>query len=400
VPDHGSDEGARAHGLAEGGRPSLRSGPVVTRAGPQLRFLARGRKDAAVVGAVRAFRLSRGLSTKQVLAVLIAVGAALALFVMVDAVRTTINLSDRPGPMARTVVAAARRVVRTLPDRLRGGAGLAMTVAVVVSWTLGLWLAWTVAMLDPAIEVVRAGDGSPLGTSGAFYFAGFSIFTLGTGDVEAATSAGRFVSVVASGTGLFTVTLEVTYLLSLTRAAAQERRTARQTFALGGDVATILTYAARDRSFRGMEPVLFDLAGEISELAEHHRTFPVLHDVLPRDRQHALGPSLLAMSDALDAMHFALPDERAVGVLAYRQCTEAIDGLLGSLPSQERWPEAPPRADPAVLLALAGCEAENAIPDDAALDERRRGLYALATEEGWRHVADEVVRVAHDEPSG
>jgi hypothetical protein len=329
-----------------------------------------------------------------VLSVLIALGAAMAMLVMVDAVRTTINLSDRPGPMARTVVAGARRVVRSLPRDLRGGAGLAMTVAVVLSWTLGLWLAWSVAMLDPAIEIVRAGDGSPLGVAGAFYFAGFSIFTLGTGDVEAATDAGRFVSVVASATGLFTVTLEVTYLLSLTRAAAQERRTARQTFALGGDVETILRSAARDGSFREVEPVVFELAGEISELAEHHRTFPVLHDVLPRDRQHALGPSLLALSDALDAMHFALPDERAVGVLAYRQCTEAIDGLLGSLPSREPWPEAPPRADPAALLRLIGCEAERRVPDDDELEVRRRGLYALATEEGWQHVADEVVQVA------
>jgi hypothetical protein len=332
---------------------------------------------------------------------LIALGAAMALFVMVDAVRTTINLSGRPGPMARTVVAAARRVVRTLPERLRGSAGLAMTVAVVVSWTLGLWLAWTVALLDPAVEVVRAADGSPLGPAGSFYVAGFSVFTLGTGDVEATTNTGRLVSVVASATGLFTVTLEVTYLLSLTRAAAQERRTARQTFALGGDVATILRDAVRDRSFRGMEPVLLDLASEISELAEHHRTFPVLHDVLPRDRQHALGPSLLALADALDVMHFALPDERAVGVLAYRQCTDAIDGLLRSLPSQEPWPEAPPRVPATTLLRLIGCEAEREVPDDPTLDERRRGLYALAREEGWREVAQEVVSAgATTDPSG
>jgi hypothetical protein len=58
-------------------------------------------------------------------------------------------------------------------------------------------------MLDPAIEIVHADDGSPLGTAGAFYFAGLSIFTLGTSDVEPAGDAGRFLSAVASATALF-----------------------------------------------------------------------------------------------------------------------------------------------------------------------------------------------------
>jgi hypothetical protein len=325
--------------------------------------------------------------------VLIALGAAMALFVMTDAVRTTINLADRPGPMARTVVAAGRRLVRVLPRRARATAGLALTLAVVVSWTLGLWLAWGIALLDPAVEIVRASDGAQLGVLETFYIAGFSVFTLGTGDVVAASNAGRYVSVVAGGTGLFTVTLEVTYLLSLTRAAAHERSTARKAYAFGGDVGTILRNAAREGSFRAIEPLVFQVASDVSRLAEQHRTFPVLHDVLPRERSLALGPSLLALSDALDVMHHAVADEHAVGVLAYRQCSEAMDGLIVRLPSSDREPAAPPRGDVLALLRSAGCEPVREIPDDPAIAERRRGLYALATEEGWREVADEVVRL-------
>jgi hypothetical protein len=323
--------------------------------------------------------------------VLIVLGASMALFVMVDAVRTTINLSDRPGPMARTVVGLGRRLVRRLPIRLRGTAGLFISVAVVLSWTLGLWLSWSVALLDPSVELVRAADGTPLGVAETFYLAGFSVFTLGTGDVESATNAGRFLSVVASATGLFTVTLEVTYLLSLTQAAAHERATARQAYALGRDVRTIVAQAYRDRSFVGLEPLLFRLASDLSRLAEQHRTFPVLHDVLPRERSLALGPSLLSLSDALDAMHHAVADRHRVGVLAYRQVTEAIDGLLARLPSRDELPEPPARADTVRLLASVGCSAEGEVPDDPQLVERRAGLYALAIEEGWAEVAEEVV---------
>jgi hypothetical protein len=325
--------------------------------------------------------------------VLIALGAAMALFVMIDAVRTTINLTDTAGPIARNVVRLGRRIVRTLPKRARSTAGLFITVGVVVSWTVGLWLSWSVALLDPTVELLRAADGTPVGVLETMYFAGFSVFTLGTGDIEAATNTGRFVSIAASATGLFTVTLEVTYLLSLTRAVSHERKTARQAYALGGDVATIVQRAYRDRSFAGVEPLLFQLAADISHLAEQHRMFPVLHDVLPRERQLALGPSLLALSDAVDAMHLAPDGDAALGVLAYAQVTEAMDGLVARLPPRAELPEAPPAPDVHDLLGRAGCAVERQLAFDPSTDRRRRGLYALAVEEGWTEIADEVVQL-------
>jgi hypothetical protein len=327
-------------------------------------------------------------------AVLIVLGAVLALFVMTDAVRTTINLSETTGPIARSVVGIGRRIARRLPTRLRTSAGLLITVAVVVSWTGGLWLAWSIALLDPSVSVLRAADGSPLGVLETVYLAGFSVFTLGTGDVEAASNTGRFISIAASATGLFTVTLEVTYLLSLTQAAAHERATARQAHALGGDVVTIVRQAYRDRSFSGIEPLLFRLASDLSHLAERHRTFPVLHDVLPQERSLALGPSLLALSDALDAMHLAVPQEAAVGVLAYQQITQAMDGLVARTPPQEEGaPEPPARPDVRELLGLADCDVEARLDWDPDTHHRRRGLYVMAIEEGWQEVAEEVVRL-------
>jgi hypothetical protein len=137
-------------------------------------------------------------------------------------------------------VGLGRRLVRLLPGGARATAGLFMTIAVVISWTLGLWASWTIALLDPAVELIRTADREPLGPIDTIYLAGFSVFTLGTGDVAPATTVGRLVTVVAAATGLFTVTLEVTYLLSLTSAAAHERSTARHTYALGSDVGVIV----------------------------------------------------------------------------------------------------------------------------------------------------------------
>ncbi|MFA9430628.1 hypothetical protein [Egicoccus sp. AB-alg2] len=324
---------------------------------------------------------------------LIALGAAMAVFVLRDAIRTTINLSEKRGPIATLVLKTGRRITEMLPRRFKTTAGLAITIAVVVSWTLGLWLAWFVALLDPAVEIVRSGDDAPLGLLDTLYVAGFSIFTLGTGDLEADNTAGRLVTVVASGTGLFTVTLEVTYLLSLTSAAAHERSTARQTYALGHDAAQIVARAFDGRTFAQVEPLLQQLARDLSTLAEQHRTFPVLHDVLPSSRELALGPSLLALSDAADVMHFAAPEACAINRLTYQQLTEAIDGVLAGLPPGRRPPEPPAAAPAGALLRQAGCEESRPMPDDEAVADRRRGLYALASEEGWESAADDAIAI-------
>lgn len=322
---------------------------------------------------------------------LIALGALLATFVFADAVVTVINITQRSGPIASTVHRGVRALSRGLPHRIRAITGVVITLAIVLSWTFGLWIAWTVAMLDPAVAI-RTADGQPVdGLAGAVYVAGFSIFTLGTGDLEAGTAVGRLVTVFASFTGLFTVTFEVTYLLSLLTAVAHERSTARKTFALGPDVATIVRRSWDGRTFRTVEPLLHDVARDLVRLAEDHRTFKVLHDVLPTDRSTALGPSLLALSDAADVLHYAADEQLSITELTHAVLTAAIDGVIAGMPEHETDDEPPPPSDPAGLFAVLGIPAARRVPVDDENSWRRRCLYALATEEGWRSVVDEAV---------
>lgn len=324
---------------------------------------------------------------------LIAIGALVALVVLADAVFTVIRATEEKGPIARFVLRIGRAGVHRLPRRFRTAAGVIITFLIVLSWTLGLWLAWTIALLDPAVALRTAGGEPASGVLDAMYVAGFAIFTLGTGDLEAGTQAGRLVTVLASGTGLFTVTLEVTYLVSLTSAISHERSTARQVYALGGDVRTILRRAWDGRSFRPIEPYLQAVTRDLSALAEHHRLFPVLHDILPAERKMALGPSLLALADACEVMAHAVGQEAALSILSYEEVTEAMDALIASLPSGDTAITPPSRSSMSSALAVIGEVPAREVPYHDPARERRQGLFALATEEGWRDAAYEVVQV-------
>jgi hypothetical protein len=283
--------------------------------------------------------------------------------------------------------------VHRLPRRLRAVAGIFITFMIVLSWTLGLWLSWTIALLDPAVAIQTTAGEPATGLLDVIYVAGYAIFTLGTGDLEAGTQVGRMVTVIASGSGLFTVTLEVTYLVSLTSAISHERSTARQAYALGGDVPTILRRAWDGRSFRGIEPILQLLARDLSALAEEHRLFPVLHDVLPNERRLALGPSLLALSDACEVMAHAVERDAAITTLTYEQVVEAMDAVLAGLPAGEQHLTAPVAPATATALSVIGETPVREVPARDAVGQRRRGLFALAMEEGWKDAACEGVRV-------
>lgn len=325
---------------------------------------------------------------------LIVLGASVAVAVLADAVFTVIHATEHKGPIARTMLRIGRAGVHRLPRRLRTAAGIVITFMIVLSWTLGLWLAWTIALLDPSIAIQTARGVPAPDLLDAIYVAGFAIFTLGTGDLEAGTQVGRLVTVAASATGLFTVTLEVTYLVSLTSAISHERSTARQAYALGHDVSTILRRAWDGESFRPIEPYLQEVARDLSTLAERHRLFPVLHDVLPNERRMALGPSLLALSDACEVMAHAVGQPAALRTLSYEQVTEAMDAVLRGLPRRERELSPPAAPDTAAALAVVGEVPARTVEETDVVAARRRGLFALAMEEGWRDAAYEVVRVS------
>jgi len=189
------------------------------------------------------------------------------------------------------------------------------------------------------------------------------------------------------------VTLEVTYLVSLTSAISHERSTARQAYALGHDLPTILRRAWDGESFRSIEPYLQAIARDLGTLAERHRLFPVLHDVLPNERRMALGPSLLALSDACEVMAHSVAKPAALSTLSYEQMTEAMDSVVRGLPKREREVSPPAAPDTAAALAILGEIPARDVEETDAVVARRQGLFALAMEEGWRDAAYEVLRV-------
>ena len=205
------------------------------------------------------------------------------------------------------------------------------------------------------------------------YFVGFTLFTLGNGDYVPGGPAWRVLTAVASFTGLFLVTLAITYLLPVVQAVAQKRALAGRIHSLGATGAEIAAQARGPGS--SLERQIESVAADLTLHAERHLVYPVVHYFQSHGHRTALAPRLAALSDALLLMRHGLPEADRPEPTALGSLEGALDGYLdivrGTLASPSKDAPPPPIAG---SLPRAADEADRALAAASQDRERQRRL--------------------------
>ncbi|MDD9207696.1 potassium channel family protein [Georgenia sp. 10Sc9-8] len=317
-------------------------------------------------------------------------GVLLALLT-VDVVLTTLGAGVRSGPVTGRLTRGLWRLL-LVPWRRRGStaaiqhAGPVLLIVVVLTWVVLLWLAWTLVFLagDPAVQDATTGTGAD--TAEVVYFVGFTVFTLGVGDYAATTDLWRILTAVASFSGLFLVTLSITYLLNVVPAVVQRRALAQQIHAMGTDAVALLRSGWDGQSFTGtFLEQLNNLTAPLSQVGEQQLAYPVLA-YFRGSREHAALPVAAATLD--DAMllldEAVLPEARPGDVpqslrtlLAQLLNTSAMV-RTGSEETTPPEPDLPALRASGIPLREAG-EVGRVVRDDP----QRRELAAFVHGSGW-----------------
>ncbi|MFI7577757.1 ion channel [Micromonospora sp. NPDC049497] len=259
--------------------------------------------------------------------------------ILVDAALTTLSLAGGAGPLTRHVSQGTWRLIRRLAGRgprrhrILRWAGTSVLVATFVAWVVGLWIGWFL-VFNATPEAVLDQFGRPADGWSRFYFTGFSIFTLGVGDYTPGTTGAQLATTGAVLTGLFLITLGITYLMQVVSAVVDKRTIAGHITALGADPADIVRRGWADGQFAPMfTQHLTSLTPELVRLGERHLAFPVLHFF----HADSCGKSASAAVTVLDGALLLLragvgprhrPDVGAVEPLsrALQQLVRTLDG--------------------------------------------------------------------------
>jgi hypothetical protein len=280
----------------------------------------------------------------------------------------------------------AHRLARRPDSLLLASAGTVVLLGTIVVWLVLVWIGWTLVFASDPGAVVSDPTGIPADLVGRAYFAGFTVFTLGVGDLVPVGSPWRLLTVVASASGLALTTAAITYLTPVLTAVVERRKQAATIAALGRSPEEVVLRAYHDGSLRLLEPLLVQLVGDLGLTAERHLAYPVLHAFHARDPARDLRGRLVDLDDALILVGHGLDGDRIElphpALVAAAQRT--VDQLVEQGMQRRAWAE--PRRLALTTLAAAGLPVVS--PDSfdrrvGELGDRRARLAAYAADSAW-----------------
>jgi len=237
-------------------------------------------------------------------------------------------------------------ITRPLPRPLRDDA-LAWGLPLMIVTDIGFWILLAVAgfallylplLSDPAsFTLTEARTAWPL--VDALYFSGASFFTLGYGDIAPLHPLARLLAVLEGAAGLLTLSLAVTYLLSvypfITRKTALAAALNQETAGRADGVVTAQRYLAADR-FDALAERLRWINDELLALGQAHGLYPVLFYVRPRIVHESFIRALAVTQGLVGTLRYATDTRAHPEIASDPRLIMLEEGLLYTLHNLQR----------------------------------------------------------------
>ncbi|KQX69753.1 potassium channel family protein [Angustibacter sp. Root456] len=255
------------------------------------------------------------------------VGGACVTLVIADVFFTVLFPASGHGPIRRPLSKLTWRgfamLARPMRHRTRrrflaysGPVQIAVTILV---WVALLMVGWALVYqpaLGHGISAAQGHTNTDFAT--ALYYSGFSLTTLGTGDVIASTDLYRLLTIAEAALGFSAFTMVLTYFLSVYNALVSRKSFSatlhHRTFDTG-DPVQLLVGLADDGDLPQSRPQLSTIAEFLTHTAETHRSYPVLRYFHFRQHRYALPRLLLLALDSATLVQTALAGDRYRGLI-------------------------------------------------------------------------------------
>jgi hypothetical protein len=283
-------------------------------------------------------------------ALLVTAGALIVLVTLADLFFTVLYPGSGHGPVRKPLTAALWRLFH-LASRVSGPRGRRSLVSYAGPVVIGATLvAWFVLLNAGFAMIFKPGLGSGVvaspgptdtGWVAALYYSGFSLTTLGVGDLAPKSSAHRMLTVVAAGLGFSYFSMGITYFLSV-----YAHLTSRNAFAQSlhhltgrtGDAAELIVRIAEGEDLDSAGQHLSSKATFLRGIYQSHSFYPVLRQFQYQEAHYALPRILLIALDTSALLRTALDPVRYQRVqrsASLLTLDEAADDLMQSLGARQ-----------------------------------------------------------------
>jgi len=331
--------------------------------------------------------------------VYVAVGIVVLGITVVDLLWTTLWVEGGAGPLTAWVMAGTWAGIRTTVGqypRVRSLSGPVILVLTLSVWIVLLWGGWTLVFAGTPYTLIDTVGRGPVSWVDRIYFVGYTLFTLGNGDIVPRDGRWRLATTVTTASGMLFVTLSVSYILSVLDAVTQKRAFANGITGLGSHGTSIVRRGWTGEAFAGLELPLSASTTQLNRLVANHKAYPLLHYFHTTEAEHAPVVAIAILDDVLTLLRFGVAESDRPSRPITANARSSVDNYLELLRSAfiqpaDRTPP-PPDLHP---LREAGIQtvSEEAFEESLAeMAERRRALLGLVEADMRQWPASETDR--------
>jgi hypothetical protein len=265
--------------------------------------------------------------------------------------------------------------------------GAIILVSILINWLLLIWFSASLLFISCPDSLMNVETNSPTTVMNKIFYTGYTLSTLGLGDMEPAGNFWDVLTAILSFTGLILISIAVTYLIPVVSAEIMKRKISVHINTLGGSVEEILLNYWNGKDFKELEQPFLSLIDSIILHAQNHKAYSVLHFFHSSDRKEAFVLNLTNLDEALTVLLHSIPAEQRPSFNVLTRLRKAISSYLITLPATFIIPgkETPPIT---ILTALENkgikiISGEAVDLEYAKLKTRRRLLLSLIKDDGW-----------------
>ena len=312
-------------------------------------------------------------------------GVVLVVLAVHDLLKVTVQGGD--GTLSRAVHHRVYQLMHGLARRtgnriLLAWTAPAMIVSTLLTWTLALWLGWTLVFWSAPGSVVGADSEHPANFWNVVYYVGYTISTLGLGDLKTTQTPWRLLTNVAALSGFVNLTFAVTFIVPVAE-ARRERRELARLLRRSGDAQALVIRAIQDHP-DGVQSLISGLHQTLNTMETKHDHATYLHRFHDRAALESLSLALPALGEALLLIECALPGPPAPGLKLSRKLVDSlVRGHARHCPSPLPAAPPPPSLAPLHAAGIATVSEAEFAARLAPYAEHRQYLRAMAEEGLW-----------------
>ncbi len=206
--------------------------------------------------------------------------------------------------------------------------GIVAIGQIVISWLLLIWLGSSLIFCSVENSVVHSITSEAANTHEKFYFAGFTLSTLGVGDYVPGTNFWRYFTVILSLSGFMLITTAISYMLPVLSADVFKKKLSTYVNMLGNNPQEILLNHWDGKSFASLEEEFASLKEVIIMHSQQLLAYPILYCFHNSERPKSSTINIAIMDEVLTILEIYIPEAQRPRKHAMLGLRKAIDNYI------------------------------------------------------------------------